>query len=502
MKKTLQKIVALALFAGISAGVLAQETAAPAAGGKMEKFPMPKMYRSWTVGINLGLLAGHTDFGVPGGQQFGDYNLTLGYGLLVSKAFTHTVGAQFRLNMGSLKGSREFTLRNRKYTHEHNTKIQYQVSGHLMLNVGNISYVNRPLKKFHWYFCPGAGLISFDPNSTLNGKDIPEGEERPDTSTLKWVSWGVTKEIVFPLAFGFKYKLGKSMTIGGEYVPTILFSDKIDDYKVPFSNSDLFSYFNVHFSYSFGKKQKEIEWVNPLDELYTEMAHIRNKMDSLVGDKDGDGVADLYDKDNATPAGVKVYGDGTSNDVDGDGVPDASDADPFSTRGAQVDATGKELDADADGVYDIRDLEPNTPKGVMVNFQGVTIKAQQDVANFGGGGIVGYEKYLPLVFFDFNKYAVKAQYHEGLAALARIMNANPGVKVNLFGNCDAVGTESINTKLGQNRAEAVRDYLANVYGIDPGRFICESKGKTEPFSNKSNKKDKDPLNRRVDYKIN
>ena len=82
------------------------------------------------------------------------------------------------------------------------------------------------------------------------------------------------------------------------------------------------------------------------------------------------------------------------------------------------------------------------------------------------------------------------------------MYAHPETKVSLYGNCDVVGTEAKNMTLGQQRADAVKKYMIDVYGIDGARLEAISKGKGEPLSNIKNTKDKDPLNRRVDYKVN
>lgn len=92
-----------------------------------------------------------------------------------------------------------------------------------------------------------------------------------------------------------------------------------------------------------------------------------------MSDRDGDGVPDYFDKDNATLEGAHVYGDGTSVDNDGDGIPDSKDADPFSFKGAKIDANGLAVDSDGDGVPDENDLEQNTRKNSLVNFQGKAI---------------------------------------------------------------------------------------------------------------------------------
>jgi len=63
------------------------------------------------------------------------------------------------------------------------------------------------------------------------------------------------------------------------------------------------------------------------------------------------------------------------------------------------------------------------------------------------------------VLFDFNKYTLKPGAREKLAKVAGILLAYPGLKVQLEGHTDSVGTDEYNLKLSDQRAGAVRDYL-------------------------------------------
>ena len=263
-------------------------------------------------------------------------------------------------------------------------------------------------------------------------------------------------------------------------------TDILDGLKVPLTNSDSYSYINLGLTYSFGKKDKNIEWVNPMETIYTDINDMKDKMDALTGDKDKDGVADIFDKDNMTPAGTKVYGDGTSVDTDGDGVADIKDADPFTNKGASVDASGKEADADGDGVTDSKDLEPNTPAGQLVNFQGksIIIKSGTESA------------YWPSVYFDVNSSKIMQGSQTSLASVAMMLKNNKDIRLTISGNCDKTGSEKLNTTLGQKRADAVKDSLVKNYGIDASRLSASSKGKGEPLNSNANS-----VNRRVDFSV-
>jgi OOP family OmpA-OmpF porin len=241
-----------------------------------------------------------------------------------------------------------------------------------------------------------------------------------------------------------------------------------------------------------------MEWVNPMEIVYNDMADMKEKIDIISGDKDKDGVSDLFDKDNSTAEGTKVYGDGTTVDTDGDGIADGKDADPFTPKGAKVDANGAEMDTDGDGVADSRDLEPSTGAGSLVNFQGITIAKPGDFGKDGVGGANGKNGtgFLPSVFFDLNSATIKNINYDRLLVIAKVLKANPDLKLKVTGNCDARGNEDQNLKLGQRRADNVKDHLVKQYGIDPARITTESKGEKEPMATTLN-----PMNRRVDFAI-
>ena len=230
-----------------------------------------------------------------------------------------------------------------------------------------------------------------------------------------------------------------------------------------------------------------MEWINPLEMVYNDLADMKEKIDIMSGDKDKDGVSDLFDKDNSTPEGSKVYGDGTTVDTDGDGVPDNKDGDPFTPKGAKVDDNGMELDTDKDGVADSRDLEPDTKPGSLVNFQGINIPVNADDGLNGINGINGTGVgFLPSIFFDIGSAMIKPIYHDRLLVIAKMMKNNPSLNIKIIGNTDITGAEPMNNKLGNRRAESVMKHILQQYNIDATRISVETKGETDPMASKLN----------------
>jgi OOP family OmpA-OmpF porin len=193
-------------------------------------------------------------------------------------------------------------------------------------------------------------------------------------------------------------------------------------------------------------------------------------------DSDGDGVYDYLDKCPGTPAGVPVDENGCSEDSDGDGVLDHLDRCPDTPRGVAVDAHGCPLDTDGDGVYDYMDKCPGTPAGAAVNFHGCWI--------FKG------------LLFDTAKWDIKPKYDPMLQNVVEILNENPGMKVEIQGHTDNVGSKAYNMNLSDERANSVMNYLIKK-GIDPGRLTAKGLGFSNPAASNDTAEGR-ALNRRVE----
>lgn len=472
--------------------------------GSTSNYGLPKKsdYDRWSVGLTVGAshLLGDLLKGSQNNNRFLDGAfIKPAFGLQVHNQLTHSIGLRARGIISSFSGN------DVEYLDTNYQSVQFPGSGgtgtkewavnyespmyegalEMTYNFGNISFLNRN-KNFHMVATLGIGFFNFDAEVTSDSSN----------SILLRRSGKIT-ELMIPLSLGFKYKINKiDIGLALDYRKT--FTDNVDATVKTYSEFDNYVMLTAGVNYTFGKKNKPMEWVNPMEVVYNDLADMKEKIDILSGDKDKDGVSDLFDKDNSTAEGTKVYGDGTAIDSDGDGVTDSKDADPFTAKGAKVDANGAEIDTDGDGVADSRDLEPSTAAGSLVNFQGVTIAKPGE---FGADGVSGSDGkngtgFLPSVFFDLGSAVIKPNFNDRILVIARVMQANPKLKVKITGNCDIRGNESENLKLGQRRADNVMNHLIKQYGIDAARLSTESKGKKEPMATSLN-----PMNRRVDFVV-
>ncbi|MDP3289286.1 MAG: OmpA family protein, partial [Methyloversatilis sp.] len=64
-----------------------------------------------------------------------------------------------------------------------------------------------------------------------------------------------------------------------------------------------------------------------------------------------------------------------------------------------------------------------------------------------------------IIYFDYDSYAIKDSYASLISAHAKVLAANPKLKMLIQGNTDERGSREYNLALGQRRAEAVKRSL-------------------------------------------
>lgn len=89
------------------------------------------------------------------------------------------------------------------------------------------------------------------------------------------------------------------------------------------------------------------------------------------------------------------------------------------------------------------------------------------------------------IYFDFNKFSIRADARNVLERQAAWLKSNPSVTFSIEGHCDERGTREFNLALGERRANSVKDYLVTM-GINPVRIKTISYGKERPVAMGSN----------------
>ena len=84
------------------------------------------------------------------------------------------------------------------------------------------------------------------------------------------------------------------------------------------------------------------------------------------------------------------------------------------------------------------------------------------------------------ILFDFDKASIKPIAHDMLRTVAAEILKRPGVVVRIEGHTDAKGSDAYNQDLSEQRAEAVRAWLAEQAQMDAVEFETRGFGATQP----------------------
>lgn len=98
-------------------------------------------------------------------------------------------------------------------------------------------------------------------------------------------------------------------------------------------------------------------------------------------------------------------------------------------------------------------------------------------------GLADFEN--SLVYFDFDKSAVRPDMRPVLDAKARFLLDHPTVKIQIEGHADERGTVQYNIALGHRRSQSAKDYLVSL-GVDASRIDTVSYGKERPVDPRHN----------------
>jgi outer membrane protein OmpA-like peptidoglycan-associated protein len=88
------------------------------------------------------------------------------------------------------------------------------------------------------------------------------------------------------------------------------------------------------------------------------------------------------------------------------------------------------------------------------------------------------------VLFDTGKFDLRPIAREKLARLAGIVLAHPGLNLDIEGHTDSTGSDELNQKLSDQRAESVRKYLIE-QGLPETSLIAVGFGKSMPVADNS-----------------
>jgi len=113
-----------------------------------------------------------------------------------------------------------------------------------------------------------------------------------------------------------------------------------------------------------------------------------------------------------------------------------------------------------------------SPSGGQVGSRGMG-------SSTGTAGGMGQPDMKRSVYYEFDKYDVKAEYRALVESHARWLKANPKAKIVIEGNADERGSREYNVALGQRRAESVTKMLV-LLGAKSEQIEAVSWGEEKP----------------------
>jgi len=135
------------------------------------------------------------------------------------------------------------------------------------------------------------------------------------------------------------------------------------------------------------------------------------------------------------------------------------------------------------------DLSKITGKYLEIEGKDMTVKPVE----------VGVKVEMNNIFFEFGKAELKSESYPELNRIATFFKSNTKIVSEISGHTDNVGTDEINNKLSQERADVVRNYLLT-QGVPAERLTAKGYGKNKPKV-ANDTPENQAINRRVEFEI-
>ncbi len=418
-------------------------------------------FRTWSVGINVGVLSTNTAFISNNKLDFTSPKGELGYGFFIKKQVLPSFGIQADFLAGKLSGTNAQTDPSGNIPYQSfSTKIHYSADLSANLTLANINW-HYNKSAIQPYLTLGFGTMNYTPVVTLADGTV---------TNFRTDNGGAINEVYVPAGLGVKLNVARGVNIDLGYQVNFVYSDNIDGYHFG-GNDDKFSYAHAGLEFALGKGSKpQLATHNPVssmrDEYLWENKATRDRLQAQV------------DAENAQNAKLQ----------------------------AELDATNAALakltvDSDGDGVPDVFDKCPNTPAGTKVDGSGcplVIIKPADTKVYLTEQDRRVVSEAVRNLEFDYNKSTIRAHSLPSLDRLAQLL-VEKKFNLKLAGYTDSRGSIQYNLGLSRDRANAIKTYLVSK-GADESLIHAEGYGKSHPIATNKTAKGRQ-LNRRVEFSL-
>ena len=138
------------------------------------------------------------------------------------------------------------------------------------------------------------------------------------------------------------------------------------------------------------------------------------------------------------------------------------------------------------------DLSKITGKYLEIEDKDMTVTPAASVE-------VGTKISMNNIFFEFGKATLRPESYPELNRLSTFFKGNTKMITEISGHTDNVGSDEINNKLSQERADVVRNYLLT-QGVSAERLTAKGYGKNKPKV-ANDTPENQAINRRVEFEI-
>jgi OOP family OmpA-OmpF porin len=453
MKPNFKKTTLLLTGLMVGSKLFAQTPMADTSSNKdyVKPFSSENSFRTWSIGINGGLLTPFTIFGSNRTQDYIHPTAQLGYGGYIKKQILPSFGIQADFLAGKVSGDAGQT----SFYNDYETKLNYAASLSANITLANINWRHQK-GAIQPYLTAGWGLMGY--KTVINAKG---------SSPVATNNGNMVKEYFIPVGLGLKFNVASGVNLDLGYQVNFIGSDNFDGYKAG-STNDRFSYAHIGLEFALGPKSKpQLASHNPVASMRTEYLwenmNTKNQLQTQIDAQKAANDKLKADLD-ATNANLAKF----TADSDGDGVPDFFDKCPNTPAGTKVDGSGCPLVVSKPTVI-VTEADRKIVRDAIKNLE-----------------------------FDFGKATIRAKSYPSLNRVARLLTEK-NFSLKLAGHTDNVGSNDANMRLSKDRAESIRSYLVS-QGANASRIEATGYGETQPIASNKTAKGRQ-ANRRVEFTL-
>ena len=427
--------------------------------------------------------------------------LTGGWGLSVNKQLSPIFGIQLTGYNGQLQGSkpRHYSrLTGDTYSVYFNSPSFIQATIDGTVNVNRLLFGYKKLRRWKVDAHLGAGIIYYHTDLTAINTN-PESpyfntewkvSTNTDGSSKTAGTWErngstYTREWVVPTGLAIHYELTPRFDLGVDFTYNFVNTEKLDA-----TVGDLTDYRTQQGLWTFQKgDSKKDGWGMASIALTYKLGK------NAVRAKNGkyDAASGRYHLRWANPQSlIPVPYNPTMEDADS--IAKANMPKPVDPR--------LYTDTDGDGVADLFDKEPNTPAGSVVSGGGVAMDLDKIIRDAIKNNLPKdeCEALFSNIEFDTDKAIIRDASKETLSKVIELLNLRTNCRIVLVGHTDARASDNYNMGLARRRVDAAKRFLVRQGLKDTSRILIEYFGEYRPIAENTTVEGLQS-NRRVEIKI-